>query len=63
VLDIVYREGEETREVSIAAYDSPARQAFAVLQAQIVRLRQIAHGVGMTTLVGVSTCVVSPSPS
>jgi hypothetical protein len=31
VLDIVYREGEVTREVSIAAYNAPARRAFAVL--------------------------------
>ena len=35
VLDIVYREGDQTREVSIAAYDAPARQAFAVLQAHM----------------------------
>ena len=32
VLDIVYREGDGTREVSIAAYDALARQAFAILQ-------------------------------
>ena len=35
VLDIVYREGDDTREVSIAAYNAPARQAFAVLQAHM----------------------------
>ena len=32
VLDIVYREGDGNREVSIAAYDALARQAFAILQ-------------------------------
>jgi hypothetical protein len=32
VLDIVYRVGDETREVSIAAYDAPAKEAFALLQ-------------------------------
>lgn len=32
VLDIVYREGDDTREVSIAAYNAPAKEAFAILQ-------------------------------
>jgi hypothetical protein len=32
VLDIVYREGDDTREVSIAAYNTPAEKAFAILQ-------------------------------
>jgi len=32
VLDIVYREGDDTREVSIAAYNGPAKEAFAILQ-------------------------------
>ena len=32
ILDIVFREGDSTREVSIAAYNGPAREAFAILQ-------------------------------
>ncbi len=32
VLDIVYRAGDDTHEVSIAAYNAPAKEAFAILQ-------------------------------
>lgn len=32
VLDIKYRDGEQIRERSIAAYNDPAQEAFAILQ-------------------------------